>query len=59
MLRVVVGCAIPVLATPISLRIEVSTLGMAALRTVHRSSASGAGHPLLGHRQACAALAGL
>jgi hypothetical protein len=58
MLRVVAGCAIPVLAVPLPMRAEVSTPtpGMASLLTVRRSSATGEGHPLLGHTQACAAL---
>jgi hypothetical protein len=59
MLRVVAGGAIPVLAVPIPMRAEVSTPppGMASLLTVSLASATGAGHPLLGHTQACSALA--
>ena len=59
MLRVIAGGAIPVRAAPIPRRAEVSTPtpGRASLLTVRLSSPTGAGHPLLGHPQACAALA--
>jgi hypothetical protein len=59
MLRVIAGFAIPVLAAPIPMRAEVSTPtpGRASLLTVRLFSPTGAGYPLLGHTQACSALA--
>ena len=59
MLRVVAGCAIPMLAVSIPMLAAVSTPTpeIASLRTVRLASATGAGHPLLGHPQACSTLA--